>query len=101
MAFTLRKPIISIESKIDFKTLKTVKLQSAQQDGITTKKIEVPITDGGSFEGVLYTIREFNAVVTTLNYSTGDLLFTNFRERRMGQPHSTCEKDSWSVQWKH
>jgi hypothetical protein len=79
MAFNLRKPIISIESKIDFKTLKTVKLQSAQQDGITTKKIEVPITDGGSFEGVLYTIREFNAVVTTLNYSTGDLLFTNFR----------------------
>jgi hypothetical protein len=79
MAFDLRKPIISIESKINFKNLKTVKLQSMQQDGIATKKIEVPITDGGSFEGVLYTIREFDAIVATLNYSTGDLLFTNFR----------------------
>jgi ribosomal protein L24 len=53
MAFNLRKPIISIESKIDFKNLKTVKLQSSQQDGIAMKKIKVPITDGGSFKGVL------------------------------------------------
>ncbi len=78
MVFNLRRPIISIKSKIDFKNLKTVKLQSMQQDGIAMKKIKVPITDGGSFKGVLYTICEFDAVVATLNYSTSNLLFTNF-----------------------
>ena len=66
MSLFLSKPLIELESKLDFRELTTVKLQS--EHGKVKHEIEVPIAVGSCFEGILYTICEFNAATSTLNY---------------------------------
>ena len=90
MSLFLSKPLIELESKLDFKELSSVKLQS--EHGEIKRKVEVPITDGSCFEGILYTIREFNAAAKTLNYTNGDELFTNFRLCLVGDA-----KEEWEI----
>jgi len=72
------KLLIELESSFDFSNVPKIKLREANAIG-PAKKMEVPITDGIDFEGVLYTIREFNTIRTVLNYTKGEDLFINFR----------------------
>ena len=72
------KPLIELESSFDFSSVPKIKLHEANVVG-PAKKMEVPITNGIDFEGVLHTIREFNTIRTVLNYTKGEDLFTNFR----------------------
>ena len=57
------KPLIELESSFDFSKVPKVKLHEASAVG-PAKKMEVPITDGVVFEGVLHTIREFDTIRT-------------------------------------
>ena len=75
---TSRKPCIAFESSYQAKDCPKAKLQQDYEDGVK-KKLEVPIADGTSFEGVLYTIREFHEASIFLDFDTGDELFSNFR----------------------
>ena len=74
----LRKPIMAIESPLDYSELTKVKLQHVDEKGVN-RRTEVPISTGSSFESVLYTIREFNVAITTLSLTTGQDLFHAFR----------------------
>ena len=86
----LRKPIIAIESPLDYEDLAKAKLQHL--DNGISRKIEVPVSTGSSFESVLYTIREFDAAVATLNITSGQDLFNSFRLCLVGNA-----KDEWDL----
>ena len=87
----LRKPIIAIESSLDFQDLAKAKVQHTDDRGVN-RKIEVPVADGSSFKGVLYTIREFNAASNTLMMTNGPDLFNNFRLCLVGNA-----KEEWDI----
>jgi len=91
MHSVIRKPVIELESQLDFKELVKVKIQHTDENGIT-RKLEVPISDGSSFKGVLYTICEFNAACITLNLTNGKALFNNFRLCLAGNA-----KEEWEI----
>ena len=84
------KPIIELESKVDFVRTRSITIQH-YNNGFN-RKLKVPISDGSTFEGVLYTIREFSAACNTLNLTKGQSLFNNFRLCLVGNA-----REEWDI----
>jgi len=83
--------LIKLESTLDVSKLSTAKLQQNFVAG-NTAKVSVPQCDGKNFEGVLYTIQEFEEASLVLDFDEGPHLFHNFRQCVIG-----TARDDWQI----
>jgi hypothetical protein len=72
-----QRSIIQLKPDFDITDLINVRLQQTYADRRTLKR-DIPTTDGTNIDEILYCLREFQETATTLNFDTGDELFSNF-----------------------
>ena len=77
---SIHKAVISYDKKYKTSDFETVTLRQDYADGTNKKKYCLVFTGAEGVEGLLQVKERFDAICATLDFNTGDELFTNFAE---------------------